>query len=194
MSDMALMSGDGTIQFLPPVIAKIEKPPVVISNVVRQHSMSTELPHEIMLYISTFNIRLLKQLLLHRPLYEYFRANRQHMLNMFTVVVTNEMSVKHLLNGKLHREDGPAVIYASGAQKWYQNDKLHLEDGPAIIHADGTQFWYLNDKRHREDGPAVIRASGTQKWYLNDKLHREDGPAVIFADGEQRWYLNGKSV
>jgi hypothetical protein len=75
---------------------------------------------------------------------------------------------------------------------WYLNGKPHREDGPARIGADGTQVWWLNGKPHREDGPAVIWANGTQEWYLDDKLHREDGPAVITANGGQAWRLNGK--
>jgi hypothetical protein len=37
-----------------------------------------------------------------------------------------------LKNGKLHREDGPAVEYADGSKKWYLNGKLHREGGPAV--------------------------------------------------------------
>ncbi len=56
----------------------------------------------------------------------------------------------------LHRNDGPAVIRANGAQYWYKNDKLHRENGPAIIDPDGTQYWYKNSEHHRENGPAII--------------------------------------
>lgn len=28
------------------------------------------------------------------------------------------------LNGRFHREDGPAIIYARGAKRWYLNGKL----------------------------------------------------------------------
>ncbi len=85
-------------------------------------------------------------------------------------------------------------VYGNGYQKWYLNGNLHREDGPAIIWADGTQKWYLNGNLHREDGPAFIWANGYQMWYLNDNLHREDGPAIIGANGTQKWYLNGKRV
>ena len=98
------------------------------------------------------------------------------------------------LNGKRHREDGPAIIYADGEQRWYLNGELHREDGPAVIGANGYQAWYLNGKRHREDGPAIIWANGYQAWYLNGQLHREDGPAVIWANGSQRWYLNSEEL
>ena len=61
------------------------------------------------------------------------------------------------------------VVTNDGAQYWYLNGQLHREDGPAIIYADGDQRWYLNDQLHREDGPAVIKANGSQRWYLNDE-------------------------
>ena len=83
-------------------------------------------------------------------------------------------------------------VYEDGNKFWYLNGKYHREDGPAIEWPDGTKFWYLNGKYHREDGPALEYADGTKKWYLNGKLHREDGPALEWADGSKSWYLNGK--
>ena len=49
------------------------------------------------------------------------------------------------MNGKRHREDGPAVIWANGTKSWYMNGKQHREDGPAIERADGSKSWWLND-------------------------------------------------
>jgi hypothetical protein len=77
-------------------------------------------------------------------------------------------------------------------KRWYLNGKLHREDGPAIENSDGTKRWYLNGKMHRTDGPAVEYVSGTKEWYFNDKLHRTDGPAVEYANGKKYWYLNGE--
>ena len=48
------------------------------------------------------------------------------------------------LNGKLHREDGPAIELTNGNKYWYLNNELHREDGPACEHVNGTKFWYLN--------------------------------------------------
>ena len=95
-------------------------------------------------------------------------------------------------NGKLHRDDGPAVIKADGTQEWYQHDELHRDDGPAVIKAYRTQEWYQLGVRHRDDGPAVIKADGTQEWYQRGVRHRDDGPAVIKADGTQEWYQRGQ--
>ena len=97
------------------------------------------------------------------------------------------------INGKIHREDGPAKIWASGDKYWYINGKLHREDGPAKIWADGSKFWYINGKRHREGGPAMEYASGDKFWYINGKRHREDGPA-LYANGYKFWYINGKKL
>ena len=83
-------------------------------------------------------------------------------------------------------------VYPNGDREWYLNGKLHREDGPATERSNGDNNWYLNGKRHREDGPAVEWASGYKAWYLNGKLHREDGPAVEWASGYREWYLNGK--
>ncbi len=85
-------------------------------------------------------------------------------------------------------------IEKDGTKHWYLNGKLHREDGPAVENPDGIKLWYLKGELHREDSPAVEYANGGKRWYLNDKLHREDGPAVEYANGEKRWYLNGKSV
>ena len=91
--------------------------------------------------------------------------------------------------------DKPTMeVDSNGSKHWYLNGKLHREDGPAIESADSSKSWWLNGKLHREDGPAVEWASGSKTWYLNDKPHREDGPAVEWVDGSKFWYLNGKRV
>ena len=100
-------------------------------------------------------------------------------------------SKRWFLHGNLHREDGPAVEYANGTKEWRRNGKLHREDGPAWERPNETKQWWLNGKLHREDGPAMEQADGTKEWYLNGKRHREDGPAMEQADGTKYWYLNG---
>jgi hypothetical protein len=51
--------------------------------------------------------------------------------------------------------------------EWFLNGKLHREDGPAVEWADGSRSWWLNDQRHRTDGPAVEHADGDREWWLN---------------------------
>ncbi len=78
----------------------------------------------------------------------------------------------------------------------YLNDKsqLHREDGPAVIYTDGSQRWYKNGKIHREDGPAKIYSNGAQVWYKNGELHRKDGPAIFYDDGRKEWWENDKFI
>jgi hypothetical protein len=57
----------------------------------------------------------------------------------------------------------------SGHTEWYKEGKLHCEDGPAMIYPSGHQEWYREGKLHREAGPAVIRTSGSEDWYVDGK-------------------------
>ncbi len=95
-------------------------------------------------------------------------------------------------HGECHRDDGPAMIELDGTQRWYQHGEWHRDDGPAIIRNDGAQEWYQHNKFHRDGSPAVIKADGTLEWWQHGERHRDDGPAVIKADGTQYWYQHGK--
>ena len=50
------------------------------------------------------------------------------------------------VNGKLHREDGPALEYLNGRKEWWLDGKIHREDGPAVITPIGSLYWYLNHR------------------------------------------------
>ena len=82
-------------------------------------------------------------------------------------------------------------IQDNGDKEWFLNGKLHREDGPAIEYTNGDKLWFLNGERHREDGPAIERVNCYKSWFLNGKLHREDGPAIEWGNGNKEWYLNG---
>ena len=73
-------------------------------------------------------------------------------------------------------------IKIDGSRRWGLNGKLHRENGPAIEQLNGDKVWYLNGELHRVDGPA-IDVGGDKVWYLNGELHRVDGPAVEYASG-----------
>ena len=66
------------------------------------------------------------------------------------------------------------TVYANGTKEWYLNGKLHREDGPAIEDANGYKEWWINGERHREDGPAVECADGSKTWYINGKQLTEE--------------------
>ena len=45
-------------------------------------------------------------------------------------------------DGKIHRENGPAIIRAKGTKVWAQNGKMHRFDGPAVEYSDGArEYW-----------------------------------------------------
>jgi len=58
-------------------------------------------------------------------------------------------------------------VYSDGRREWSLNGKRHREDGPAVEYANGCRAWYLNGQLHREDGPAIERANGDREWWLN---------------------------
>ena len=68
-------------------------------------------------------------------------------------------------SGKIH--------FSNGTKKWLRNGKLHREDGPAIIKANGKKVWYRYGHIFRDDGPAVIKPDGTRYWYKNGRFTQE---------------------
>jgi len=61
------------------------------------------------------------------------------------------------------------TTYSNGNKEWSLNGKLHREDGPAVERVNGGKAWYLNGKLHREDGPAIESANGDKEWSLNNE-------------------------
>ena len=108
----------------------------------------------------------------------------------FTGKVNLPDVTNYFKNGKLHREDGPAVIH-NGTKEWYQNGEKHRVDGPAII-TNGEKWWYQNNLLHRTDGPAIEYDDGTKVWYQNGVKHRIYGPAIVSPRGNgNAWFENG---
>lgn len=74
---------------------------------------------------------------------------------------------------------------------YYKNGQLHREDGPALEYDNGYQKWYLNGLRHRANNlPAVIYKNNDQEYWLNGKQHRDNGPAVIY-DKHYEYWIHG---
>jgi hypothetical protein len=84
------------------------------------------------------------------------------------------------------------VVLDDGTKEWYRDGKLHRDDGPAIEYADGSKEWWHDDKLDRDDGPAIEQPNSIKKWYRNGNLHRDDGPAVENSDGSKEWWRAGK--
>lgn len=69
------------------------------------------------------------------------------------------------------------TIFANRIQYRNTHGKLHRLDGPAVIFMDGRQYWYESGYWHRENGPAEIHRS--IMWAKHGILHRLNGLAVI---------------
>lgn len=142
----------------------------------------------------------------------WFKYNCTHDLSLYPG------DIVHFLNGKVHAEKGPAIIYnpahdgkryfnsqtgpaperdvylwRNGSEYW-QYGKLHRLDGPARKFKGGEE-WYRNGKLHREDGPATILHEGDimHIWWFEGRVHREDGPAMEYRSGKQIWMQRGKT-
>jgi|JI10StandDraft_1071094.scaffolds.fasta_scaffold31956_2 hypothetical protein len=84
------------------------------------------------------------------------------------------------------------VKYPDESKEWYEEGKIHREDGPAIEYLSGSKEWVKDGKFHRDDGPACEYSNGIKKWYKNGELHREDGPAIEYPSGASYFYLEEK--
>ena len=85
-------------------------------------------------------------------------------------------------------------VCSDGVKEWRLNGRRHREGGPAYERPDGTKQWWVNGKFHREGGPAIEWSNGSKEWYLNGERHREDGPAYEELSGYKDWLLNGEPV
>lgn len=68
-----------------------------------------------------------------------------------------------LLDGKPHRDFGPAIESIDGTKYWCQNGNKHREDGPAVVFKDDykpRQYWI--------DGKQITKEKFI-KWQLKNK-------------------------
>lgn len=93
-------------------------------------------------------------------------------------------------------------IVNNGIKYWYNKDgKLHRENGPAIEYPNGDKEWYKDGKKHRLNGPAIETKNYTE-YYIEGNLHRDGGPSVTYHQGDEKgngvgqtlYHLNGVSV
>lgn len=87
-------------------------------------------------------------------------CNKQHLkilqnprkwrvLKQFTQTFKTKHSTGYTINGRLHREDGYAIMYANGTKIWYINGQRHRENGPAYISRDGSKSWWIKGVLHK---------------------------------------------
>lgn len=115
----------------------------------------------------------------------YCESERRKIVSLNTVRSENDMgTVYYRLKGRLHREEGPAVVYSTGGDCYYRHGSLHREEGPALSDWMSSQH-YERGMRHRDprEGPAVYSSTfPIFEYWVNGLLHREEGPAVMRID------------
>ena len=55
--------------------------------------------------------------------------------------------------GRVHHEDGPAIVWPHGTQWWYRHGGYHFAHGPADLYVDGSLVWYEKSRKLRERDP-----------------------------------------
>ncbi len=67
------------------------------------------------------------------------------------------------------------VVYYNGSKTVVKNvsivttNKVHREDGPALLWDNGTTVWIQHGKHHRMDGPSSINSIGRQRWCIRGR-------------------------
>ena len=131
------------------------------------------LPLELLDIIAAHDVKVYRALLLI-PLFGR-GLNPQKIIvykKIFTVTKTTNGWKEWSLNGKLHREDGPAVEWPDGTKSFWRHGKLHREDGPAVEYVNGDKAWYRDGERHRKNGPVFELATGIQSIVPKRMIYR----------------------
>jgi hypothetical protein len=81
------------------------------------------------------------------------------------------------------------IINKCGTKTWFLDGKRHREDGPAIETPSGTKYWLLNGKCHRVDGPAIIFFNGDKEWWVNGKEYSYEDWFQTLTSEQQYNYL-----
>jgi hypothetical protein len=87
------------------------------------------------------------------------------------------------------------VISPEGVETWVKDGKLHREDGPAIVWKDGSVEWWHKGERHREDGPAYIGSKGIKIYYLFRLVYsKEEWWETISDESKMKAIFNGEGL
>lgn len=80
----------------------------------------------------------------------------------------NEKGQLHRENGPaVEWVIGTKEWWTIGSKEWWVNGQLHREGAPAIVYGNGDKEWWVNGQRHRENGPAIVLVNGSKLWFLN---------------------------
>ena len=149
-----------------------------------------ELPLEVRIIVARMDIEVYMRMYLWDDEFREY-ANKEYAIDdfieRFVVKRMYDYKIYKLGNNEYHK-------YDNGRQARYMNGKLHRDGGPALIYANGEQEYWINGKLHRDGGPAVIHVSGYKAYYQHGKRHRLNGPAIICTDGREKYYEYGAEI
>lgn len=58
----------------------------------------------------------------------------------------------------------------NASEMWFFEGRLHREDGPAITNEDFAYYWYHDGLLHRGNNlPAMVRSDGKREWWTNGR-------------------------
>jgi len=78
----------------------------------------------------------------------------------------NNEFIKEVVEDDISENFTGIIEFSSRTRVWRVNGKRHREDGPAAEWSNGTKSWWFNGERHRIDGPAIEWSGGATSWYL----------------------------
>jgi hypothetical protein len=68
------------------------------------------------------------------------------------------------------------VAFSDDTTAWYLDGRLHRDEGPAV-EIGAFRSWYRHGRNHRDDGPAIEWPDGRQQWMVNGKTTKWRNPA-----------------
>lgn len=102
------------------------------------------------------------------------RVIKEEVQEVPLIIKDNDFAIEHYhpFIEKLHRLDGPALEYRDGSKYWYCDGRLHREEGPAI-ETESYRAWFIEGDLHRLDGPAIEWSNGMGDYYLFHKKYTD---------------------
>lgn len=74
---------------------------------------------------------------------QWYHGGVEHRDYLPAYINPNTGAYRYSYNGNRHRDNGPAEKDEYGNLFWYKHGKLHREDGPAVITYDGREEYFL---------------------------------------------------
>ena len=115
----------------------------------------------------------------HNPggpaVYRRHAKEKSHSIGIYVEEIIDSC-FKYFNNGRLHRADGPAVIYGNGEEEYWINGVPHRDGGPAQYGA--TIEREASAKRTASETKLALLGR-TERWMQNGRYHRDGGMPAL---------------